>query len=392
MRFPVVESSKIHDESGSPDLSGDGLRRFNFEKTDMQRLVSSNIECPCVLASNLEQIHQQILSASWKVSGCGLAKGALSCALFMSHYAAMCGRADLTAEIQELFDRGCNGVVSGKTGWLDFADLALVAHKLSGQNFVQLEQDYFFEDIDKLALAVMARPGHIAGFENSDLGAVLYALRRHSAGAAHFSGPIRQFTSTMLAGVDVAATGQGNGSLQTGLSAALLFVSAAAEIGLVEKSKRLGAVSTLARKICRNVKVSSQIDHGFQTGDVGKGYALLRAGMCFHNQEWITAGLQILIDCAYSVLDHGIGTLDVASGAAGIALAFHKLYLLSGYDIFRRAAHQARWLSLKSGVLVDERNIDQGYSFYHGLSGIGLATLHWQQGRPEELNEFVWLL
>lgn len=358
----------------------------------MQRLVSSNIEYPCVLASDLEQIHQQILSASWKVSGCGLAKGALSCALFMSRYAAMCGRAELTAEIQQLFDRGCNGVVSGKTSWLDFADLALVAQKLSGQNFVQIEQEYFFEDIDKLALAVMAHPGHIAGFENSDLGAALYALRRHRAGAAHFSGPIRQFTSTILAGVDANATGQGNESLQAGLSAALLFVSAAAEIGLVEKSERLGAVSMLAKRICRDVKGSSQIEHGFQTGGVGKGYALLRAGMCFHNDKWITAGLQILIDCAYSILDQGITTLDVASGAAGMALAFHKVYHLSGYDIFRRIAHQARWLSSKSGVLVDECNIDQGYSFYHGLSGIGLATLHWRQGRPEELNEFVWLL
>lgn len=363
----------------------------------MRRVVSSNLEHPAVLASDLEQIYQVIHGGSWKVSGCGLGQGAFSCALFMSQYGANFERVDLRGEVQELFDRGCNGVVSGKTSWLDFADLALVSHRLSERGFVQIEQEFFFEDIDKLALAAMARRCQIAGFENSDLGAGLYALRRFNAGARHFAGPIKGFVSALAAGGEacfVDATGCENENLRTGLAAPLLFVSAAAEIGLVDQKEGIGGVSTLAERICENVNdlSNTQTDPGFQTGELGKGYALLRAGMCFHRGDWITAGLQILIDCAYSVLDHGISRLDMASGTSGIALAFDKLYRLTGYDIFRDLASKARWLSLKAKVLVDDRNIDHGYSFYHGLSGIGLASLHGQQDRPEELDEFLWLL
>lgn len=355
------------------------------------------MEYPATLASDLEQIYQVILEGSWKVSGCGLGRGAFSCALFMGQYAAGFEQVDLAEQIQELFDRGCNGVVSGKTSWLDFADLVLVATRLCEQGFVQIEQEFFFEDIDKLALAAIANPDQIAGFENSDLGAALYALRRYNTGATHFSGSIKAFASALAAGVEasfVGVTGCGIENLRTGLSAPLLFVSAVAEIGLVDQKEGIGGVSAFAERICENVNdlSNTQTDPGFQTGELGKGYALLRAGMCFHRDEWITAGLQILIDCAYSVLDHGVSRLDIASGASGITLAFRKLHQLTGYDIFRDLASKARWLSLKARVLIDDRNIDHGYSFYHGLSGIGLSNLHWQQDRPEELDEFLWLL
>ncbi|WP_234672704.1 lanthionine synthetase LanC family protein [Dyadobacter sp. CY261] len=350
-----------------------------------------------MLASDVEQIYQVILKGSWKVSGCGLGQGAFSSALFMSQYARMSKKVDLCTEIQELFDRGCNSVVSGRTGWLDFADLALVAHKLHEQGFIQIEQGVFFEDIDKLALAAIGQPSQIAGFENSDLGAALYAYRRFNNGAAHFSGPVREFASALACGADPAFVGinrDGNENLRTGLSAPLLFVAAAAEIGLVAKNEGVGGVGKLVDKICENMYglSNTHFNPGFLTGDLGKAYAMLRAGMCFQRDEWITAALQILIDCAYSILDHGIGTLDMASGASGIALAFHKLYHLIGYDIFRKAASTARWLGLKAGVIIDDCYIDRGASFYHGLAGIGLSTLYWQHNRPEELDDFLWLL
>lgn len=362
----------------------------------MRRIVSANMEHPAVLASDAAQIYQTILDSSWKVSGCGLGQGALSCALFLSQYAASFEKVDLTAKIQELFDRGCHSVVSGKTCWLDFADLALVTHKLSGQGFIQIEQEHFFEDIDKPALAAIKHPGRIAGFENSDLGAVLYALRRFTAGAAHFSGPIRQFASALADGGDLTfgAAESENENLRNGLSAPLLCASVFAEMGLMDEKEGIDGIKTLARRVCENVDglAGVQINPGFQTGELGKGYALLRAGMCFKHGEWMTTGLQIVIDCAYAILDLGISTLDMASGAAGVALAFDKLYRLSGYEIFQTVASKVRWLSLKAGVIIDDRNIDHGFSFYHGLSGIGLATLYWQQGRPEELDDLLWLL
>lgn len=350
---------------------------------------------PGVLASDVAQICKVIRDESWKVSGCGLGQGALSCSLFLGEYAASCSQVDLTDQISQLFDRGCNGVVSGKTSWLDFADLALVAQRLVGLGFIQIENQHFFEDIDKLVVSVLENPSGLGGFENPDLGAALYGLRRLNSGAAHFSEPLRQFTSALVSRVQVPLWDvRGSESLRCGGAASLLLVSALAERSLFEKSIDIGRVSMLVERLCQHVDSLSdaQTIPGFQTGELGIGYAVLRAGMCFRKDEWLTQGLQILIDCASLTLEHGIGTLDVASGAAGIALAYHKLYLLSGYDIFRSVALGVKWLTLKARVLTDECNIDQGYSFYHGLTGIGLSSLHWQQDRPEQLNEFLWLL
>lgn len=359
----------------------------------MQRIVPCH-GSPGVLANNVEQICKVIRDEGWKVSGCGLGQGALSCALFLGEYAASCAQVDLTGQIQELFDRGCNGVVSGKTSWLDFADLALVAQRLVGLGFIQIESKHFFEDIDKLAISVLGSPSGLGGFENSDLGAALYGLRRLNSGAAHFSVPLKQFASALAFRVEASLWDvTSSESLRCGASAWLLLVSALAEVSLVDKNIDEGGISMLVERLCQHVHSLPGKDTipGFQTGELGIGYAILRAGMCFHKGDWLTQGLQILIDCACLTLERGISTLDVASGAAGIALAYHKLYRLCGYDIFQSVALRARWLTLKAGVLTDERKIDQGYSFYHGLSGIGLSSLHWQQDRPEELDKFLWL-
>ena len=337
--------------------------------------------------NDLDGLYQMIRRDSWKVSGCGLRHGALSCALFIAQYAAMSKQANLAAEIQELFDRSCNSVVTAKISWLDFADLALVTQMLSSQGFIEIEQDHFFEDIDGLALAAMAGSNKISGFENSDLGAGLYALRRYNAGAAQFSGPLGLFASAACSVENADCC-----NLRYGLSAPLLFVSAVAEIGLVESSAlNLGR---LVEGVCNHINAqdSTQFNPGFHTGDLGNGYSLLRAGMSFQREEWICAGLQILIDSARAVLDHGIGSLDIASGAAGIALVFNKLYVLTAYGIFREAAARARWLNLNSGIMLPERDIDREFSFYHGVSGIGLATLFGQKNQSEQLDEFLWLL
>lgn len=360
----------------------------------MQRIVPYQ-GSPGVLANDVEQICQVIREESWKVSGCGLGQGALSCSLFLGEYAASCAQVELTDQIGQLFDRGCNGVVSGQTSWLDFADLALVAQRLVGLGFIQIENRHFFEDIDKLAVSVLESPSGLAGFENSDLGAALYGLRRLNSGAAHFSDPLKQFASALVSRVEAPLWDVTSGeSLRYGASASLLFVSALADMSLFDQSIDTSRFSMLVEHLCEHVDSLSdaQTNPGFQTGELGIGYAILRAGMCFHKDEWLTRGLQILIDCASLTLARGIGTLDVASGAAGIALAYHRLYLLCGCDIFQRVDLRVRWLTLKARVLTDECNIDQGYSFYHGLAGIGLSSLHWQQDRPEQLNEFLWLL
>uniref|UniRef100_A0A183CSU1 DOT1 domain-containing protein n=1 Tax=Globodera pallida TaxID=36090 RepID=A0A183CSU1_GLOPA len=92
-------------------------------------------------------------------------------------------------------------------------------------------------------------------------------------------------------------------SLRCGDSAYLLFVSALAERGLVDKNIDTGGISMLVERLCQH----------------------------------------ILIDCACLTLERGISTLDVASGAAGIALAFHKLHRLCGYDIFQSVASKTRY-------------------------------------------------
>jgi len=395
MRFQPAVYSKIQGEQLVAQTAENQIDCVTFHLiAKMQRIVPCK-EASYVLSSDLELICKAILDASWKVSGCGLGHGALSCALFFAEYAASSGQADLNGEIEQLFERGCNSVASGRTCWLDFADLALVAQRLARLGLIQMESHHFFEDIDKLAVSVLKNPCRIGGFENSDLGAALYGLRRLSAGAAHFSAPIKQFASALTSRNEASLLGTSSSeNLRFGASASVLLVAALSDRSLIGKNIETSVLAILVEGLYEHVNslTNAQTDPGFQTGELGIGYAVLRAGMCFHKDEWITRGLQILIDCAYLTLRRGIGTLDMASGAAGIAFAFNKLYRLSGYDIFRSAAAKARWLTLKAGVMADQCNIDQGYSFYYGLPGIGLSTLYAQLNRPEELDELLWLL
>lgn len=356
----------------------------------MQR-VALRVEHSPALSSDLDRLYDATMDGGWKLSGCGLSRGAMSSALFLNEYAAS-KNLDLGSEIQELFDRGCNSVVAGKTCWLDFADLVLVSQKLSSQEFIEIEPGHFFEDIDKLALAAMAEASNVSGFENSDLGAGLYALRRYKAGAPQFSEALRLFAFKVTS-VAQAPVGKGERcNLRYGLPASLLFLSAVVEIGLAELNPL--CVARLIDGVCNyvNAQNTTTTNSGFHTGDLGIGYAVLRAGMVFRQDEWINAGLQILVDSARDVLDCGIGSLDLDSGAVGVALVFHKLYSMTGYGIFREVAARARWLSSSAGFTLPGLDIDREYSFYHGVSGIGLATLFWQKSQSEKLDEFVWLL
>lgn len=78
----------------------------------------------------------------------------------------------------------------------------------------------------------------------------------------------------------------------------------------------------------------------FQDGDLGIGYALLRAGQVFHNAIFSDKGEQILERCAYVFLDKNKWVPDsgMLNGASGGGLVFEKAYRLTGNDLFNQTA------------------------------------------------------
>lgn len=366
----------------------------------MQQTVSAfNYEPAAV--KGLAEIHEAIAKASWKVSGCGLSQGALSCALFIDKYARY-QKIDHDVELsRELFDLGCRSLAVERSSWLELADLALVCHRFSRRRIVEADPDYFFEDIDKIAIQVVQHNGPLTGFTSARMGAALYAIRRLAAGASAFSKPVSSLTSAITLGTttgsgpDQAGPAKGNRcSLAVGYAAPVLFAAAACELGLLDKRLPITGINWRIEQILSlfDPAVPSEFDTGWHHGDLGKAYAVLRAGMAFENKGWIGAGMDILTCCAYQVLSQGVLGLDIAGGGAGMALVFQKVYRITGQYVFKEAAGRIHWLLARTAIAVDEGNIDAGYSFNHGISGIGLAIIAGMNEQDEELDELMWLI
>lgn len=366
----------------------------------MQQMITAVSRGPAMV-KGLVQIHGAIVKGSWKLSGCSLSQGALSCALFIEKYARFQQIGEDVELPRELFDIGCSSLAVEKSSWIDLADLALVCHRFSDRRILEVKPEYFFEDIDPLAVRAMQQAGPLSGFKSPRMGAALYALRRLTGGCSDFSWPVTALTAAITMG-GLSAFGADDADLQQkarygladGHAAPVLFAAAASELGLLDSQLPITGISWRVQHILSSVNddKSFQMDLGWHYGELGKAYAVLRAGMAFENKAWIGAAMQILICCAHQILDQGISHLDIASGAAGAALVFQKVHRITGQSIFEDVAARIQWLLNRATLPVDEQNFDSGYSFYHGIAGIGLAIIAGTSPQDQEVEELLWLL
>jgi hypothetical protein len=135
----------------------------------------------------------------------------------------------------------------------------------------------------------------------------------------------------------------------------------------------------------------------FQMGDLGVGYAMLRAGQVLENNVWCESGLDILGKRAGFCLanEATIQCASILAGAAGAALAFEKIYELTGNALFAAAAELsfARLVPLYekefSGIRADT---DSTLCLGTGIAGVGTALIKSLHRSERDYNHLLWLI
>jgi lantibiotic biosynthesis protein len=134
-------------------------------------------------------------------------------------------------------------------------------------------------------------------------------------------------------------------------------------------------------------------------GDLGVGYAILKAGILTSNKNYVKYGEKILINLTNKTIqDEKTGVKDAGfcHGSAGIAHLFNKVFQYSNNERFYKASKY--WME----VALKMQNSDGSYSRCHyldkeekwqyvkdnglieGASGIGLSMLSYLE--PNELS------
>ncbi|GHT84490.1 hypothetical protein FACS18947_2010 [Bacteroidia bacterium] len=121
-------------------------------------------------------------------------------------------------------------------------------------------------------------------------------------------------------------------------------------------------------------------------GDLGIAIALWQAGKTTNNMEWKEKGLEVLLQSTQrlSVVESLVQDAGICHGSAGIALIYHRMYIETQRDEFRKATdywlNQTINFSQFSDGLVGYKTYRLDgwicdYSLLTGIAGIGLVLL-----------------
>ena len=136
----------------------------------------------------------------------------------------------------------------------------------------------------------------------------------------------------------------------------------------------------------------------FQIGDLGAGYALLRAGRVFNNEQWWACGLDFLGKRAGSVLANAeiIRNAGMLTGAAGAALVFNKIHALTGNILFEAAAELcfAMILPLHKSCADSQylKDAVPELCFSTGRLGAGAVLIKWLHQHELDFDPLLWLI
>lgn len=361
-------------------------------------------------ASSIEKIHHLISCHQDKVRAPGLLTGHLGTALFYYLYALHSRRHQCLSEAKNHFEKALH-IFAGQPGLTEagFNDLSLLANYLSTAGIMKPGLGQPFPALDRLLLKKMRaafQSGHIGGFSCGAMGYGLHFLNRafiypknylpvvgeiiqglrsaaiHGPSAFHWCYE-RHYTST----------------LWNGQAAVILFLTRTAELGLVKKESVSGMLVKAINYLLSQHKHQVSTDLlSVQMGDLGTGYALLRAGQTFGNDSWQNAGLEILGARAGKTLtlagaDFPLGILN---GAAGAAIVFEKIHALTANPLFDHAAQRSYKALLSVEISSDaEQTVPYSQnelSFGTGISGIGATMIQMLHPQNINLQPLLWLL
>lgn len=365
----------------------------NFEQTILEGMIS--------------EIYQIIRTHQSQVTESGLDNGLLGLSVFYSLYFSSTKDWDAKTQADYCFDRAVVQLddLTQPKNIKTVLELGRVCHFFKGQTLSETDIDPVMEVLDQALLVhleYLIEKKQFGGF-NGVCGIGSYFLKRSSSKPKLTAFVIEQIYSAL----HKHQIGDSNVShwypnqiipltIWNGQSAIILFLVCAVEQGFLSKSM---VANLLAQAV---LYIDHQMQHqrlsqilSFQMGDIGIGYAMLRAAEAFDNKSWRQAALETLGKRAGIILAHLPSAIKpgLVLGSAGAAVAFDKIFRMSGVKLFSSAS-QVCYSSIFPAFEQMRENKQSSSAlaelcFANGFAGMGSVLI---QMLSRESNSFETLL
>jgi lantibiotic modifying enzyme len=359
----------------------------------------------------IDDIYHTIRKNNAPLSGIGFLNGHLGISLFYYLYSLHVSQKSVFAESAACFESGLNMLhTNPQINYpLHCTELCAVSQQLADAGVLSLDPNRLLGKWDKILLANMRTAlaqMNVGGFATGATGYGLYFLSRARYNPDRFAPVIRELTDSL----DQYAISSQQAchwcpdqrvalTLWNGQAAVILFLACAADYGFIDKKRFYTMIGKAVNFL------SFQLKHqpfsnllSVHLGDLGTGYALLRAGQTFENEHWQASALEILGKRAGTYLANGASTepAGILTGVAGAAIAFDKVFSLTGNQLFSAAADLSYTAILSSlqdqptGHISKSSRCD--LCFGTGLSGIGSSLIKMLHRENIRCGHHLWLI
>lgn len=365
--------------------------------------------------SKIQKIHAAVHSQKAGLNRFGFRNGYLGISVFCYLYSLHTGQSTYVRQSSKYFDLACETInIDPAVSYpLDFSDLGIVSQYLVGAGVLDLAPNVFLEDVDKFLLKKMRfeiMQNNLSGFSTGAAGYGLYFLHRANYDPQQCAIILSEFIpalrgSGLYGNADLDRRGAvakqnhlGELNLSCGICSVILLLSKMVESGWTTDNNISGIMDTLIHFVF--LKYDALEDFKkiicFQDGDLGIGYALLRAGQVLNRPLYSEKGEQILEQCANALVHQNrrLPNSSMLNGSAGAALVFEKAYQLTDKDLFNGAAE----FCFRSILEFDAEQGDilplpqPDLSFMKGISGTGAGLIK-ALGRDRiDFGELLWLI
>lgn len=144
------------------------------------------------------------------------------------------------------------------------------------------------------------------------------------------------------------------------------------------------------------------INHCLVYGDIGTGYAIIRAAKILNEESYLAQGIQITLDTIKrkTIEETFLNDASVKYGVCSPCLIYNRIYQLTGIEVFKQASDywlaqipsyangQNKYLGFKSFFFGDYDNAQLDFNF--GLIGIALTIMQ-STSDKYTINQFTWL-
>lgn len=366
------------------------------------------------------------------LTGFSFSRGLLGASFLYSLYGEYSADNEYIERAKEVFERACKAVTdkSTRSFYLDISELGILIIYLKNRQTIDVDINDFLTDVDELISSQQRHyisEGKVGGFVSGAISMGLYFLHRFSSNPSFSQISLNE----LVAGIERNAIHAQNGyfwktttnikakevclTMPHGSAAIAIFLTKLAEKG-ISPTDRIHKIVDKTLSFIGSQKVDQRyplfpdwlIHHGkgrvsLCYGDMGIGYAYLRAGITFSNEKWFNEGMQILLNCSQRRTPEDSRVVDagVLFGATGLALMFNKVFKLTKINQFKETSDY--WFD----QVLSYANRNDGYagfkavynqwhnytnlSFCEGIIGIGAGLIASLRPDFNDFDELIWL-